>query len=65
MEAAAHWLRTTGLAKADKKASGVAAECRSAMAQENRNGAANKAVLVEINSETDFVAKDANFLAWQ
>jgi len=59
IEASADWLRKTGLAKADKKASRVAAEGRIAMAQD-----AHKAVLVEINSETDFVAKDANFLAF-
>jgi elongation factor Ts len=59
IQAAADWLRKTGLAKADKKASRVAAEGRIAMAQ-----APGKAVLVEINSETDFVAKDANFLAF-
>ncbi len=56
IEAAADWLRKTGLAKADKKADRVAAEGRIGMAQ-----AAGKAVLVEVNSETDFVAKDANF----
>ena len=59
IQAAADWLRKTGLAKADKKANRVAAEGRIAMAQ-----AAGKAVLVEINSETDFVAKDTNFLAF-
>src|SRR6476660_2545713 len=59
IESAADWLRKTGLAKADKKASRVAAEGRIAMAQ-----AGGKAVLVEINSETDFVAKDENFLAF-
>lgn len=59
IEAAADWLRKTGLAKADKKADRVAAEGRIAMAQAN-----GKAVLAEINSETDFVAKDANFLAF-
>jgi len=59
IEAAADWLRKTGLAKADKKADRVAAEGRIAMAQE-----AGKAVLVEINSETDFVAKDGSFLAF-
>ncbi|HYG27835.1 MAG TPA: translation elongation factor Ts [Caulobacteraceae bacterium] len=59
IQAAADWLRKTGLAKADKKASRVAAEGRIAMAQ-----APGKAVLVEINSETDFVAKDGNFLAF-
>jgi elongation factor Ts len=59
IDAAAEWLRKSGLAKADKKASRVAAEGRIASAQE-----AGKAVLVEINSETDFVAKDANVLAF-
>ena len=59
IQAAADWLRKTGLAKADKKASRIAAEGRIAMAQ-----ASGKAVLVEINSETDFVAKDTNFLAF-
>ena len=57
METAADWLRKQGLAKADKKASRVAAEGRIVLA---RDGA--KAVLVEVNSETDFVAKDENFL---
>ncbi|WP_369980667.1 translation elongation factor Ts [Xanthomonas bundabergensis] len=56
---AAEWLRKSGLAKADKKADRVAAEGRIAMAQDG-----GKAVLVEINSETDFVAKDNNFLAF-
>ncbi|MEI2455912.1 translation elongation factor Ts [Lysobacter firmicutimachus] len=59
IDAAAEWLRKSGLAKADKKAGRVAAEGRIAVAQ---NG--GKAVLVEINSETDFVAKDSNFLAF-
>ena len=59
IQAAADALRKSGLAKADKKASRVAAEGRIAMAQ-----APGKAVLVEINSETDFVAKDGNFLAF-
>jgi elongation factor Ts len=59
IEAAADWLRKTGLAKADKKASRVAAEGRIVAAQ-----AEGKAVLVEINSETDFVAKDSNFIAF-
>ena len=56
---AADWLRKTGLAKADKKASRIAAEGRIVAAHAN-----GKAVLVEINSETDFVAKDANFIAF-
>jgi elongation factor Ts len=59
IDTAAEWLRKSGLAKADKKADRVAAEGRIAVAQ---NG--GKAVLVEINSETDFVAKDENFLAF-
>ncbi|MBS0570895.1 MAG: elongation factor Ts [Proteobacteria bacterium] len=57
IETAIEWLRKQGLAKADKKASRVAAEGRIAVAQDG-----GKAVLVEINSETDFVAKDENFL---
>jgi elongation factor Ts len=59
MEAAIEWLRKQGLAKADKKASRVAAEGRIVLAQ-----SPGKAVLVEINSETDFVAKDESFLAF-
>jgi len=59
IDAAAEWLRKSGLAKADKKASRVAAEGRIAVAQDG-----GKAVLVEINSETDFVAKDGNFIAF-
>jgi elongation factor Ts len=59
IEAAADWLRKTGLAKADKKASRVAAEGRIVAAQNERT-----ALLVEINSETDFVAKDTNFLSF-
>lgn len=57
IDVAMEYLRKTGLAKADKKADRVAAEGRIGMAS---NG--NKAVLVEINSETDFVAKDENFI---
>ncbi len=59
IDAAAEWLRKQGLAKADKKASRVAAEGRITMAQDG-----GKAVLVEINSETDFVAKDDHFVAF-
>ena len=59
IDAAAEWLRKSGLAKADKKASRVAAEGRIVAAQ-----ADGKGVLVEINSETDFVAKDENFVAF-
>jgi elongation factor Ts len=59
IDASAEWLRKSGLAKADKKASRIAAEGRIVMAQDG-----GKAVLVEINSETDFVAKDDNFLTF-
>jgi elongation factor Ts len=59
IDTAMEWLRKSGLAKADKKASRVAAEGRIVAASEGGN-----AVLVEINSETDFVAKDENFLAF-
>lgn len=59
IDAAAEALRKSGLAKADKKASRVAAEGRVAVAQNGGN-----AVLVEINSETDFVANDVNFKAF-
>jgi elongation factor Ts len=57
IEIAMEWLRKSGLAKADKKASRIAAEGRIVAAQ-----APGKAVLVEINCETDFVGKDASFL---
>jgi elongation factor Ts len=57
VDASIEWLRKQGLAKADKKADRVAAEGRIVLAQ-----AGNGGVLVEINSETDFVAKDENFL---
>jgi elongation factor Ts len=61
LEAAVEALRKSGLAKADKKASRVAAEGRIALAlSEDRK----KAVMVEVNCETDFVAKDENFTAF-
>jgi elongation factor Ts len=59
IEAAMEHLRVTGLAKADKKSGRIAAEGRVVLAQDT-----GKAVLIEINSETDFVAKDANFIAF-
>jgi elongation factor Ts len=59
LETAIEWLRKQGLAKADKKANRVAAEGRIVAAADG-----NRAVLVEVNSETDFVAKDENFLAF-
>jgi len=57
LEASIDWLRTQGLAKADKKSSRVTAEGRIAYA-----GNATTAVMVELNCETDFVAKDENFV---
>ncbi|NOR62503.1 MAG: elongation factor Ts [Rhodobacteraceae bacterium] len=56
MEAAVDWLRTKGLAKAAKKSDRTAAEGLVGVAV---NG--NVAVAVEVNSETDFVAKNAEF----
>ncbi|WP_375450967.1 translation elongation factor Ts [uncultured Devosia sp.] len=58
MEAAVDWLRTRGLAKAAKKADRVAAEGLVGVAT---NGTA--AALVEVNSETDFVARNEQFQA--
>jgi len=56
MEAAVDWLRTKGLAKAAKKSGRVAAEGLVAVAVESGVG-----VAVEVNSETDFVGKNAEF----
>lgn len=56
MEAAVDWLRAKGIAKADKKAGRTAAEGLIGVASE-----ATKAVVVEVNSETDFVARAENF----
>jgi elongation factor Ts len=56
MDAALEHLRKSGLAKADKKAGRVAAEGAIVHASEGA-----RAVLVEVNCETDFVAKDDNF----
>lgn len=58
IEAAIDWLRTKGLAKAAKKAGRVAAEGLVAVAVSGRQG-----VVVELNSETDFVARNLEFQA--
>lgn len=58
MEAAIDWLRTKGLAKAAKKAGRVAAEGLVAAAVSE-----NRGVVVEVNSETDFVARNLEFQA--
>jgi len=56
MDAAVDWLRTKGLATAAKKSGRVAAEGLVGLAVDGGTG-----VAVEINSETDFVAKNAEF----
>lgn len=56
MEAAVDWLRKKGIAKADKKAGRTAAEGLIGVASKGP-----KAVLVEVNSETDFVARNDAF----
>ena len=57
MEEAVTWLREKGISKAEKKASRIAAE---GLALAKVDG--NKAVVVEVNSETDFVAKNQEFV---
>src|ERR1700693_2133167 len=56
LEAAVDWLRTKGLAKAAKKAGRVAAEGLIGIAS-----APGRTAMVEVNSETDFVARNADF----
>ena len=56
MEKAIDWLREKGISKAAKKESRIAAEGLSEILVDG-----NKAVILEINSETDFVAKNAEF----
>ncbi|MBQ9329342.1 MAG: elongation factor Ts [Solobacterium sp.] len=57
-EAAKDWLRKKGISKAEKKEGRTAAEGLSRVVADG-----NKAVIVEINAETDFVAKNDKFLA--
>ncbi len=61
MDTAIEYLRKTGLAQADKKASRIAAEGQVMLVSSEDH---SEAVMVEINSETDFVAKDENFLTF-
>ncbi|GFI11829.1 elongation factor Ts [Lachnospiraceae bacterium] len=61
MEAAIDWLREKGLASAQKKAGRIAAEGIVATQLINDD---KKAVVVEVNAETDFVAKNAKFQAF-
>ncbi len=56
MEAAVDWLRKKGISKADKKAGRTAAEGLIGVASEGTS-----AVVVEVNSETDFVARNDAF----
>ena len=56
MDAAVDWLRTKGLAKAAKKSGRTAAEGLVAVAVSGGKG-----IAVEVNSETDFVGKNADF----
>ena len=58
MDKAVEWLREKGLATAQKKAGRIAAEglCRCLVAEDGK-----KAVVVEVNAETDFVAKNEKF----
>jgi len=61
MQLAIEELRKTGRAKADKKANRVAAEGIVIVRMTDDN---SRAIMLEINSETDFVARDTNFLAF-
>ena len=56
LEAAIDWLREKGISKAAKKAERIAAEGTASILIDN-----NKAVIIEVNSETDFVAKNEEF----
>jgi elongation factor Ts len=58
VEAAVDWLRAKGLSRAAKKAGRVAAEGLVAVASKGK-----RAVMVEVNSETDFVARNPEFQA--
>lgn len=58
MNAAVDYLREKGIAKAAKKADRIAAEGLAKVFTEG-----NKAVVIEINSETDFVSKNENFIS--
>ena len=62
MEAAVDWLRAKGLAKAAKKADRIAAEGVVALAV-RQDGAGMTGALIELNAETDFVARNEGFQA--
>ena len=56
MNAAVDWLREKGIAKSEKKAARIAAEGLANIYTNN-----NRAVIIEVNSETDFVSKNEEF----
>ena len=58
IDASIDWLREKGISKAAKKADRIAAEGLAAILIEG-----NKALVVEVNSETDFVAKNEEFIS--
>lgn len=58
LDAAAELMRKQGLAKADKKAARVAAEGVVAL---EKSADGKSAAMVEVNCETDFVAREADF----
>lgn len=59
MEEAVEWLRKNGMAKAVKKEGRIAAEGTTEMLVKG-----NKAIILEVNSETDFVAKNEKFISF-
>lgn len=59
MEEAITWLREKGISKAAKKASRIAAEGLTKAVEKG-----NKAAIIEVNSETDFVAKNETFISF-
>ena len=61
LEAAAELMRKSGLAKADKKASRIAAE---GVVVIERSPDGKRAAIVEVNCETDFVARENDFKAY-
>lgn len=62
LDAAAELMRKQGLAKADKKAARVAAEGVVAL---EKSADGKSAAMVEVNCETDFVAREADFKAFR
>jgi elongation factor Ts len=61
LDAAVDWLRKKGLSKAAKKAGRMAAEGLVGVAVKGAKGMSAKGILVEVNSETDFVARNDLF----